>query len=108
MDDKQLRQNILDELEFEPSVDAASVGVAVHDGVVTLSGHYRAMPRSWPPNARSVKLKVCAPSLKRSRFATPAIRRLRMTRSRNARLAFSGGMPWSPGTWSKSPCKKVG
>ena len=36
MDDKQLRQNILDELEFEPSVDAASVGVAVHDGVVTL------------------------------------------------------------------------
>jgi osmotically-inducible protein OsmY len=39
MDDKQLRQNIIDELEFEPSVDAQDIGVAVSDGVVTLSGH---------------------------------------------------------------------
>ena len=39
MDDKQLQQNIRDELEFEPSVDAAHIGVAVDDGVVTLSGH---------------------------------------------------------------------
>jgi len=39
MGDKQLRQNVLDELEFEPSIDAAHIGVAVDDGVVTLSGH---------------------------------------------------------------------
>jgi hypothetical protein len=39
MDDKQLRQNIIDELEFEPSVDAQDIGIAVSDGVVTLSGH---------------------------------------------------------------------
>jgi osmotically-inducible protein OsmY len=39
MDDKQLRQNIIDELEFEPSVDAQDIGVAVSNGVVTLSGH---------------------------------------------------------------------
>jgi osmotically-inducible protein OsmY len=39
MDDKQLRQNIIDELEFEPSVDAQDIGVAVSEGVVTLSGH---------------------------------------------------------------------
>jgi osmotically-inducible protein OsmY len=39
MDDKQLRQNILDQLEFEPSVDAGNIGVAVKDGVATLSGH---------------------------------------------------------------------
>jgi len=35
----ELRQDVLDELEFEPSVDAAHVGVAVEAGVVTLSGH---------------------------------------------------------------------
>ena len=35
----QLRQNILDELEFEPSIDAAHVGVAVDKGAVTLTGH---------------------------------------------------------------------
>jgi osmotically-inducible protein OsmY len=39
MDDKALRQSILDELEFEPSIDAAHIGLAVDNGVVTLSGH---------------------------------------------------------------------
>ena len=39
MSELPLRQDILDELEFEPSVDAAHVGVAVESGVVTLSGH---------------------------------------------------------------------
>ena len=39
MTDKTLRQTIVDELDFEPSVDAASIGVAVDNGVVTLSGH---------------------------------------------------------------------
>jgi osmotically-inducible protein OsmY len=39
MNDNILRQNIIDELEFEPSIDAADIGVAVDNGVVTLSGH---------------------------------------------------------------------
>lgn len=39
MNDKELRQNVIDELEFEPSIDAANIGVAVEKGVVTLSGH---------------------------------------------------------------------
>lgn len=39
MTDIQLRQNIIDELEFEPSVNAAHIGVTVEKGVVTLTGH---------------------------------------------------------------------
>lgn len=39
MDDKTLRQNIIDELDFEPSINAANIGVAVEKGVVTLTGH---------------------------------------------------------------------
>lgn len=39
MNDKQLRQDVIDELEFEPSIDAADIGVLVEDGVVTLNGH---------------------------------------------------------------------
>ena len=39
MDDKLLRQNVIDELDFLPNLDAANIGVAVSDGVVTLSGH---------------------------------------------------------------------
>jgi osmotically-inducible protein OsmY len=38
MSDLQLRQDVLDELEFEPSVNAAHIGVAANKGVVTLSG----------------------------------------------------------------------
>jgi osmotically-inducible protein OsmY len=36
--DLQLRQDVLDELEFEPSVNAAHIGVAANRGVVTLTG----------------------------------------------------------------------
>ncbi|MDP4006218.1 BON domain-containing protein [Methylobacterium sp. NEAU K] len=39
MDDKTVQQHVVDELAFEPSVDAANIGVTVDDGVVTLSGH---------------------------------------------------------------------
>jgi osmotically-inducible protein OsmY len=35
----QFRQNVLDELEFEPSIDAAHIGVAVDKGAITLTGH---------------------------------------------------------------------
>jgi len=39
MPDKDLRLDIIDELDFEPGIDAADIGVAVDDGVVTLTGH---------------------------------------------------------------------
>jgi len=39
MTDKSLQQDILDELDFEPSVNAAHIGVSVDRGIVTLSGH---------------------------------------------------------------------
>jgi len=37
--DKSLQRLVLEELDYEPSIDAAEIGVAVTDGVVTLSGH---------------------------------------------------------------------
>ncbi len=36
--DRQLQQNIMSELRWEPSVKATEIGVAVKDGVVTLTG----------------------------------------------------------------------
>jgi osmotically-inducible protein OsmY len=39
MSDKTLRQAVMDELEWEPSIDAQHIGVAVDEGVVTLTGH---------------------------------------------------------------------
>jgi osmotically-inducible protein OsmY len=39
MTDSELQRDVLDELKWEPSVDAAHIGVSVKDGIVTLSGH---------------------------------------------------------------------
>jgi osmotically-inducible protein OsmY len=36
--DHQLQQDVLDELEFEPSVNPAHIGISVHAGIVTLNG----------------------------------------------------------------------
>ena len=37
--DAQLKKDVEAELDWEPAVDAAHIGVAVKDGVVTLTGH---------------------------------------------------------------------
>ena len=49
MEDKTLRQTIIDELDYEPSIDAAHIGVAVDSGVVTLTGHVKTMRRRLQP-----------------------------------------------------------
>lgn len=36
--DIQIQQDVIDELDWEPSVNAADIGITVHDGVVTLTG----------------------------------------------------------------------
>lgn len=44
MNDKQLQKSVTDELEWEPSITSAHIGVTAKDGVVTLSGH---VPSFW-------------------------------------------------------------
>ena len=38
-DDKALKQAVLDELEWDPSLNAAHIGVSANNGIVTLTGH---------------------------------------------------------------------
>jgi len=45
--DSQLQQDISAELTWEPSVNAAQIGIAVKDGVVTLSGHVDSFGEKW-------------------------------------------------------------
>lgn len=42
--DSQLQRDVMEELEWEPAVDHADIGVAVTDGVVTLSGYVKSYP----------------------------------------------------------------
>ena len=61
MTDKQLRQDILDELDFEPSIDAAHIGVAADRGVVTLSGHVSSYSEKLAAETAVERVKgVCA------------------------------------------------
>jgi osmotically-inducible protein OsmY len=47
MTDSDLQEDVIHELEWEPSVDAAHIGVAVKGGVVTLSGYVASYAEKW-------------------------------------------------------------
>jgi osmotically-inducible protein OsmY len=74
--DHKLRQDIIDELDFEPSVDAEHIGVGVHDGVVTLTGFVlsygekllaeRAAKRVFGVRAIAQEIEVRLPSDKKT------------------------------------------
>jgi len=56
-DDKQLKQAVLDEMIWEPSVNAAHIGVAAKAGIVTLMGHVESYSEKYAAEnaARRVK-----------------------------------------------------
>jgi len=54
--DRELQKDVIDELGWEPSVDAAHIGVEVENGIVTLSGHVDSYPQRW--SAERAALRV--------------------------------------------------
>ena len=45
--DAQLQQDVLAELNWDPAIGAAQIGVTVKDGVVTLNGHVGSFQEKW-------------------------------------------------------------
>ena len=45
--DAQVQHDVLAELNWEPSINAAGIGVEVSDGVVTLAGHVASFAEKW-------------------------------------------------------------
>jgi osmotically-inducible protein OsmY len=45
--DEELRRDVLAELEYDPSIDARKIGVAVEDGIVTLTGEVSSFAEKW-------------------------------------------------------------
>ena len=45
--DAELQQHVMDELKWEPTIHAAEIGVAVKDGVVTLSCNVDSYVKKW-------------------------------------------------------------
>jgi RNA polymerase sigma factor (sigma-70 family) len=56
MNDLELKKNVEAELSYEPSINASTVGVAVRDGIVTLSGHVNSYWEKW--NAERAALRL--------------------------------------------------
>jgi osmotically-inducible protein OsmY len=65
--DAELKRDVMDELSWEPGVNAEAVGVAVKDGVVTLSGsvdNYMAKIRAERAVERVMGVKALAQEIK--------------------------------------------
>ena len=45
--DTELQQHVMDELEWQPGLDAAAIGVSADSGVVTLSGQVASLAQKW-------------------------------------------------------------
>lgn len=56
-DDKQLKQFVLDELKWEPSVNAAHIGVTAKGGVVTLLGHVESYSEKFAAEKAARRVK---------------------------------------------------
>jgi hypothetical protein len=53
---KQLKNDILAELRWEPSVNAEQIGVEVKDGIVTLAGHVDSFVEKWAAEKAAKKV----------------------------------------------------
>ncbi|WP_019954949.1 BON domain-containing protein [Yoonia vestfoldensis] len=55
--DQQLKKSVLDELKWEPSVDAAHIGVTTKDGVVTLMGSVESYAEKHGAETAALRVK---------------------------------------------------
>ena len=65
--DAELQQDVMNELQWESSIEAAEIGVSVRDGVVTLTGYVDSYIKRWAAErvaARVFGVKAVAEELK--------------------------------------------
>jgi osmotically-inducible protein OsmY len=55
--DKELQDSVMFELGWEPSVDAAHIGVTANAGVVTLTGHVESFPQKIAAERAAARVK---------------------------------------------------
>ncbi len=56
-DELKLQQRVIDELEFEPAVNAAHIGVSVRGSVVTLTGHVETFAEKFAAERAARRIK---------------------------------------------------
>ena len=66
--DLQIQKDVMDELKWEPALDASEIGVSVKNGVVTLSGIVDTYLKKYPLKKQLKKLEVLKLWLKRFKW----------------------------------------
>ena len=54
--DMELQRDVLEEIAWEPSVAVPEIGVAVHDGIVTLTGNVENLPAKWAAETAALRV----------------------------------------------------
>jgi osmotically-inducible protein OsmY len=54
--DHQVQQDVIEELHWEPSIDSTQIGVAVKDGIVTLTGDVSSYAEKWDAEIASQRV----------------------------------------------------
>ena len=59
--DSQVQQDVIDELKWDPAVNATKIGVEVTNGVVTLAGEVDSYAEKWSAEraAQRVHVPIC-------------------------------------------------
>jgi osmotically-inducible protein OsmY len=57
--DRHLQHAVISELEWDPRVNAAHIGVAAHDGIVTLTGHVASAAEKQDAEAIAGRVRGC-------------------------------------------------
>ena len=55
--DEEIQQNVLDELAWDPEIEATDVGVEVDDGVVTLTGTVETFAQKWAAERAALRVE---------------------------------------------------
>jgi len=97
--DHKLRQDVLEELDFEPSLDASHIAVGVHDGVVTLSGSVPSYADKLAAERAAKHVFGVRAIAQTSKSGFRRTKRRRMTKSPSAPPTFSDGA---------SACRPIG
>ena len=96
IEDSVLRRKVIEELEWEPSVDASQIGVAVKDGIVTLTGMVLSYPEKTNAERamrRVAGVKGVADELKIKLFGTDVRSDFDIAQAAVNGLVFNASVP---------------
>jgi osmotically-inducible protein OsmY len=96
IEDSDLRSKVIAELDWEPSVDASQIGVAVKDGIVTLTGTVLSYPErknAEKAASRIAGVKAVAGDLEIKLFGTAARSDFDIAQSALSSLRFNASVP---------------